>query len=367
MSKTTETLETLRQRAENVTLKTRAMDDAPLGITIADMRREDEPLIYVNEGFERITGYGAEEMLGRNCRLLQGEATAEEPVAAMREAIENDESVTVELRNYRKDGTRFWNEVTLAPIAGENGTVPYYVGFQQDVSERKEYERRLLEQRDDLDVLNQIVRHDIRNDLQTVQAAAELLGEFVDEEGREYLESIRDGVGRVVDLTETAREMSEVMLEGDGSLGPVELRDVLAAQVEAVADAHPDATVSVEGTIPAETVRANELLESVFRNLLKNAIQHNRGDDVEVLVSASRDGDRVRVRVADNGPGVPDDRKTEIFGRSEKGLESEGTGIGLYLVDTLVHSYGGDVWVEDRPDGPTGAAFVVELPVAPRR
>jgi len=365
MSGKTETLADLTERADEITLKNRAMDEAPIGITIADLGQKDEPLIYANEGFERITGYLREETIGNNCRFLQGPDTEEEPVARMREAIETGESVQVELRNYRKDGTLFWNEVTLAPISSEIGDIRYYVGFQQDITTRKEYEKRLVEQRDNLDVLNQIVRHDIRNDLQKMHASAELLRDHVDEAGQVHLASIVDSVERVVDLTETARDVSEVMLDDGRDHEPIDLREVVVDQVGNVGDAYPEATVAVEGSIPNVTVLADETLESVFRNLLKNAIQHNRGDHPEVLVSARLEPGAVRVRVADNGPGVPDDRKTEIFGRGEKGLESEGTGIGLYLVDTLVRGYGGDVWVEDRPsdgDRPAGAAFVVELP-----
>jgi signal transduction histidine kinase len=102
------------------------------------------------------------------------------------------------------------------------------------------------------------------------------------------------------------------------------------------------------------------MLSSVFRNLLKNAVQHNDTDDPEVTVSATTGDGTVEVAVADNGPGVPDERKEEIFGQGEKGLESSGTGIGLYLVRTLVERYGGDVRVED--NDPEGSVFVVRLP-----
>jgi signal transduction histidine kinase len=106
------------------------------------------------------------------------------------------------------------------------------------------------------------------------------------------------------------------------------------------------------------------MLPSVFRNLLNNAVQHNDGPSPTVSVGAERDGDVVRVRVTDDGPGVPDSQKETIFGKGEKGLDSPGSGIGLYLVYCLVEGYGGDVWVEDRPDDTSGAVFVVELPVA---
>ena len=130
-----------RDRQAELRLKDRVLDEAPIGITVSDPASEDNPLIYVNDHFEQLTGYDAEDAVGRNCRFLQGEATREEPVATMRAAIDDVEPVTVELRNYRKDGTEFWNRVTIAPLVDDDGTVENYVGFQEDVSDRKERER----------------------------------------------------------------------------------------------------------------------------------------------------------------------------------------------------------------------------------
>jgi PAS domain S-box-containing protein len=124
-------------------LKSQAMDKAPVGISITDPDQEDNPMIYVNEGFEALTGYSKAEAVGRNCRFLQGEATREEPIAKMRKAIDEAKPVSVELRNYRKNGRQFWNRVSIAPVRDDTGTVTSYVGFQENVSERKEREQDL--------------------------------------------------------------------------------------------------------------------------------------------------------------------------------------------------------------------------------
>lgn len=124
-------------------LKSRVMDEAPVGITITDPDQEDNPMVYVNDGFAEVTGYSAEESTGRNFRFLQGEETREEPVAKMREAVDATEPVSVELRNYRKDDSQFWNRVTIAPVRDDDGTVTNWVGFQEDVTERKEREQNL--------------------------------------------------------------------------------------------------------------------------------------------------------------------------------------------------------------------------------
>ena len=133
--------------------KERAMDEAPVGIAITDPDLDDNPLVYVNEAFERVTGYAAEDVLGRNCRLLQGEDTEEAPVAELRRAVEAGEPTTVELLNYRKEGEPFWNEVTIAPLRDEHGEITHFVGFQDEVTRRKEAEIALREERARLDRL----------------------------------------------------------------------------------------------------------------------------------------------------------------------------------------------------------------------
>jgi len=138
------------QRERELARYKRAMDKAPAGITVADAGGDAE-LVYANRRFEELTGYSQAEARGRNCRFLQGEDTDPEPVARMREAIEHGESVTVELRNYRKEGTEFWNRVSLAPVRNDDGSVDNYVGFQQDITERRERERELERTRDLLD------------------------------------------------------------------------------------------------------------------------------------------------------------------------------------------------------------------------
>jgi PAS domain S-box-containing protein len=121
-------------------LKRRVLEEAPVGVTVSDPSLPDNPLVYVNEAFEEMTGYDREEALGSNCRFLQGEGTDPEPIRRMAEAVAVDEPVAVELLNYRKDGEEFWNRVDIAPLRDDDGEVTHYVGFQTDVTERKRAE-----------------------------------------------------------------------------------------------------------------------------------------------------------------------------------------------------------------------------------
>ena len=264
-----------------------------------------------------------------------------------------------EWTHQRVDGTEFPAEVKLSRFEYEGE--PALHAHVRDITERKEYEQRLETQRDNLDVLNQVLRHDVRNDLQLIIAYGELVEDTSDDEAVvEHAETVLESAEHAVDLTTSAREMADVMLSAEKELQRVGLQPTLESELEEVRATFPDAAVTVETAIPRVSIQANDMLGSVFRNLLKNAIQHNDTGDPTVAVSATERVDSVRVRVADDGPGIPEDRRDAVFGKGEKGLDSHGTGLGLYLVKTLVDSYGGEIWVEDSDMG--GAAFVIELP-----
>lgn len=134
--------------------KTRAIDEAPIGVSISDYDQEDNPLVYVNDRFEEITGYTAGEVEGRNCRFLQGVDTTDEAVSTLRAAIEAGESATVELRNYQKNGDEFWNRVSIAPVSTDDD-LSHYVGFQQDITGVKQRELAVEQSNERITAQNQ--------------------------------------------------------------------------------------------------------------------------------------------------------------------------------------------------------------------
>jgi len=132
----------VRREAE-LRMKTRAMDKAPVGITISNPVAEDNPLVYVNERFCEQSGYDESELLGENCRFMQGDATDPERVDEIRQLVADRNAGAVTLRNYRKDGSMFWNHLTVAPVRNDNGKLLNYVGFQQDFTSLVKRERKL--------------------------------------------------------------------------------------------------------------------------------------------------------------------------------------------------------------------------------
>ena len=348
-----------KKRIQELRQKTRAIEAAPIGITLTDPNQQGNPAVYVNNGYEETTGYSANELLERNLRYLQGAETAEEPVAELREAIEERRPTTVELRNYRKDGEMFWNRVTVAPVRDNDGKLLNFVGFQEDVTKQKRRQKELKTKTEKLEILSRILRHDIKNDIQLIQGKGQGLLPKLPESERDDLRQILQTAGHINELTKSSKALIEAVTEAELDTELTRLDTVLQEEIDSAASRFPDADITVDGTLSPTAVMANETLSSVFRNLLNNAVQHNRGETA-VKVAMEQYEDEVQVSVADNGSGVPDEQKREIFGKGEHGLDSEGTGIGLYLVNQLIESYGGDVWVED--NDPAGAIFVVALP-----
>ncbi|EMA19733.1 signal-transducing histidine kinase [Haloarcula amylolytica JCM 13557] len=241
-------------------------------------------------------------------------------------------------------------ETQLADILGKNVL---------STLERIEREQELKRQRDNLDLLNQIVRHDLTNHLQTISGRAELLRDQCSGDALEHVDGIRESSQAAAELLETAGDLATVMRQTDWETEPVALGPVLSSVTEDITATYSDAQVTVPDEYSSIRIQADELLSSVFRNVLTNAVQHNDSATPSVVVDVIDDGDVVHVTVADDGPGIPDEQKQAVFERGEKRPDSDGTGVGLYLVRTLVDAYGGDVWVEDNE--PTGTVVGVTL------
>ena len=336
-----------------------AVEQAAFAVYITDT---DGTLEYVNPAFEEITGYDVDEVLGKTPSLLQSGEYDEAFYDALWETILSGERWNNEMVDRREDGETVVFDQTISPITDDDGDIKKFVAVARDITQRKEYKNRIELQRDNLEVLNQVVRHDIRNNLQLILLYGEMLDAHVDADGEQYLENVLSSASQAVEITTTAREVAKTLLQTDVEPTSVRLKFTLIRELEEIRSSHEHATVRVDGTIPDVSVQADDMLSSVFRNVLKNAIGHNDKEIPEVTASVTMKDGTVLLRVADNGPGITDERKEEIFEKGEKGLDSEGTGLGLYLVQTLVDRYGGDVWIED--NDPEGAIFYVELPVS---
>jgi PAS domain S-box-containing protein len=135
-----------QEKEEELRLSNQAIAASHNGIVICDATAPDMPITYVNPAFEEISGYKAQEVIGRNCRFLQGKDIDQPALQELREALLIGKSCTVVLSNYRKDGTHFWNELSVSPIYDEAGNLTHFVGIQMDITERKQAQEALRAQ-----------------------------------------------------------------------------------------------------------------------------------------------------------------------------------------------------------------------------
>lgn len=161
---------TARRLAEQaMLLNTRAIESASNGIAIVDAQAPDMPLIYVNAAFEKITGYAASEILGRNCRFLNTPGRDPDIIRRLREALRDGREIQVEIQNFRKDGTPWWNELRISPVRDDSGIVTHFVGIQTDVTDRRRTEEALIYQ----------ANHDVLTGLPNRHLLAERLSQMV--------------------------------------------------------------------------------------------------------------------------------------------------------------------------------------------
>lgn len=147
---------------EQLNLKDLALASTAEGITIADATKFDCPLIYVNKGFEKITGYTADFACGTNCRFLQGEDTDPTAIEEIRRAVKEKRECIVEILNYRKNGEPFWNRLSITPIRNDTGVVTHFVGIQSDVTTRRLAEDALRISNAKLENVNNLIRRDLQ-------------------------------------------------------------------------------------------------------------------------------------------------------------------------------------------------------------
>ena len=124
---------------------TAILDHCVNGVTLADPDLDDCPIVYANKAFENLTGYGQEEIIGRNCRFLQGEDRDQAELDKLREAMKKHEAVKVTLRNYRKDGSLFHNLLEVTPLLDNKGNIIYYLGVQYDITYKVNAEKKINE------------------------------------------------------------------------------------------------------------------------------------------------------------------------------------------------------------------------------
>ena len=355
-------IEQRKKAEEERALRDRSINSATNGILIADARQPDMPTVYCNAAFEKITGYATEEVLGQNCRFLQGTDHQQPGLDAIRRAIRQGTEAKAELRNYRKDGSPFWNELYIAPVKDQQGRLTHFIGIQTDITERKHQEtelahktRELAQSNAELQQFAYVASHDLQEPLRMVASYTELLGKRykgkLDQDADEFIGYAVDGATRMQRLIRDLLEYSRVGSERksfEQTDCEVVFQQAMQNLSASVRERHAEVTHD-----PLPIVHANPThLTQVFQNLIGNALKFQGDTPSKIHVGAKALPDGWEFSVRDNGVGIPADQLDRIFSifqRLHGQSEYPGTGIGLAICKRIVEKYGGQIRVESEP------------------
>ena len=348
-----------------------AMQTTRMPMLVTDPHQPDNPIVFTNRAFLQMTGYSAEEILGTNCRFLQGEATDRASVAAIREAIEARQDITIEILNYRKDGSSFWNALFVSPVFNKVGELVYFFASQLDVSRRRDAELA-LHQAQKMEALGQLtggIAHDFNNLLQVMSGHIDLMllkakADKLDAQAAvRSTEKLRAAVSKASTLTSQLLSFSRKQRLSGRVINVNRLVESAAAMV----DVTMGAGIAVTRTLSDELWNCNldpTQLEVALLNILMNArdAMPSGGainiattntvvsEDDQALNEALPPGKYVTVTVTDTGTGIPEhliSRVIDPFFTTKE--EGQGTGLGLSMAFGFAKQSGGSLTIYSEP------------------
>ena len=359
-------------------LQERVIHATTQGIVITDALQPDCPILFTNRGFELITGYSASEALGRNCRFLQGQETDAVTAASIREAIREERAGSFELLNYRKNGTTFWNDMSITPVRDDNGQLTHFVGVQNDVTARREAEQQ-VRQSQKMEAVGQLaggVAHDFNNLLTVIDGYTSLMLETNSSTNPEweYLQEIRTATSRAADLTRRLLAFGRRQLRTPESLDlntaieeTVKLLERLLCE-NVVLEIDLDAQA---GWVWADRGEISQILLNLAINA-RDAMPD--GGQISVTTKLTeldhseiptgelfKPGKFAVITVSDTGSGIPKDVQAKMFEPFFTTKPAgKGTGLGLSTVYGIVIQTGGHIEVSSTEG--EGTSFRIYLP-----
>ncbi|MBA3962357.1 MAG: PAS domain S-box protein [Chthoniobacterales bacterium] len=368
--------EQLRQAALENSQLASAISNLSSGVVITDPRLPDNPMIFANPAFYSLTGYAPEEVLGRNCRFLQGPKTDSAMNAEMREAIKAGRAFSGDVLNYRKGSSTFWNEITITPVFDSAGTLVNFVGLQADITERRETAIALEEAKAEAERANAAksdflsrMSHELRTPLNAILGfgqLAELDAQTADE--RENAEQIQSAGAHLLQLINEILDLASIEAGRTHlSIKPVPLRLALNSALALVRPMATRRKVEVAEFVCDQYVFADEQrLQQVLLNLLSNAIKYNKDGGAVTLTCEGTSRGFVRLEVKDTGLGIDAAELPSLF-QPFKRLHTEedkieGIGLGLAISQGLMKAMGGMIGAESERG--RGSVFWIELPAA---
>ena len=338
-----------------------AVEMTRMPMVLADPSQEDCPVVFCNQAFCDLTGYAEEEVLGRNCRFLQGPETDREMVRRIAQAIAAREDVHAEILNYRKDGSHFWNALQINAVVDDKGRLRFLFASQQDVTHRKEAATRQSQRMESLGALASGIAHEFRNLMTVVVASIEQASaSAANDRQEEQLKRADWGARRAGDL---AAQLLAMARRQAVSEAPVDVNDVIRAFNDTLAQLVPEdvpenVRISLDLAAHPVPVRLDTAqLEQVLLNLVRNACDVMPGGGriaVRTCTPSAAEAaellgvqEAVEISVSDTGEGMAPEvaaRATEPFFTTKD--RSKGTGLGLFLALSFAEQSGGRLLID---------------------
>ena len=334
------------------------MSPLPQAVYVEALHSADTPILLtdlnflirdVNRAGQAFTGYARDELVGEPVSIIAGET---EVVHEIIDTLVRGEPWRGDFGLQTKFGTRVYGRGSAAPVVVDGKTKGYVAVFV-DTTKQQRYASTSR-------VLSRLLRHDLRNELNLMYGYIDEAANNTDDpDALAALSAAREQIEQIVGRSDQVRDLRELLEQSyDAESRPIRIAEVLEERAVAARKRFPDAEITL-GKIPGVKVYADDLLSAAFDALIENAVVHNDKETPEVVIDALDRQTDVLVRISDNGPGVPPGQEDLIFGREDVDVVHHGTGLGLFLVDSIVSNYDGSVWVEE--NDPEGAVFAVRL------
>ncbi|MEY7850428.1 GAF domain-containing protein [Natrarchaeobius sp. A-rgal3] len=316
---------------------------------------DDDPTIQaVNPAFERIFGYEESELVGEPLDEVIVPPDGADEARTFNRLSARGEVVEDEVKRRSVDGLRDFM-MRLVPMETD-GTSETVFGLYTDVTERKRRRKRV-------EILNRVLRHDLRNGMNIVGGCAEMLAETASDETVHYAETIQDRADELVELAEKTRAAEHTLERGESTAEPTDVSAAVGESIARIEREFPD--VGVDRSIANRCfARADAAFEAAIYQVLENAIEHSdrATPTIDVSLRDRPADDLVRLSIADNGPGIPDEERELLEEDREITQLRHASGLGLWLVDWAVSQSGGRLRFEE--NDPRGTVVVLEVPRA---
>ncbi len=355
-------------------------------ITHADLENFDPEIIYVNPAFLEVTGYEAEEVIGKTPKILQGPETNRELLKKLKKLLLDGDTFHGSTINYKKDGTPYHVEWNIAPVKNEEGEIKYWVSVQQDITKRKLAEKELerytqkleeevkkktreviqVEKMAALGTLVAGISHEINNPASYIMANLEFLQEDIEEladeieeskykELNELIQINLEGVNRITKINNTLKRFSR-----PGETEKV-LSDINQGLKDTILLMHNELKNKIKlheeyGNIPKIRCYSNEL-NQVFLNLIKNAAESMDGGDL--WVKTSQDDDNIIIEIIDNGKGMTEAEIDNVFDPFYT-TKDDGTGLGMSVSYNIIKKHDGNIRYDSELD--EGTKVTIKIP-----